>query len=141
MATYDPKKVTCNVGNAVISGFAAGTFVEVERSADAVAPLVGTQGEYAWALNRDRSGVITLTLMQVSQSNDVLFAMALADEQTGAGGRALTIQDLNGRTLVSSPEVRVLKTPTLSYGAEVAPREWRLVAGALELIIGGNLLP
>lgn len=141
MATYDPKKIIVNVGNAIIQGFGPSTFVEVERSGDAVALLVGTQGEYAFALNRDKSGTITLHLMQTAQSNDVLWAMALADEQGGAGGRPFSLEDLNGRTLVSSDEVRVLKLPNIGYSNEVSPREWKLVAGALDIRVGGNALP
>lgn len=141
MATYDPLKVVCNVGNAIIQGYGTGSVIEVERSEDAVALLVGTMGEYAWAMNRNRSGVITLVLMHTSQSNDILFAMAMADEKAGAGGRPFSLEDMNGRTLVQSPEVRVQKLPQLSYSNEVTPREWKLIAGDLDIIIGGNLTP
>lgn len=141
MGTYDPKKVICNVGNAIIQGFGPGTFVEVERNGDAVSLLVGTQGEYAWAINRDKSGIITLQIMQTAQSNDILWAMAIADEQAGAGSRPFSLEDLNGRTLVQSAEVKVMKLPNLPYSNEVSPREWKLVAGSLDVMIGGNLLP
>ena len=139
MSTYDPKKVKVIVGTSEVLGFASGTFVEVERQEDAVNLHVGTQGEYAWALNRNRSGTVTLTLLQTAQSNDVLQALATADEQSGTGARPFRLEDLNGRTLVSSKEVRVQRPATVGYGAEVGPREWVLLAGELEITVGGNL--
>lgn len=138
MATYDPLKVLLTIGVNRITGFASGTFIEVERNADAVNLLVGTQGEYAWAIGRDRSGIITLTLMHTAFSNDFLEVMARADELGGLGGRSALIEDLNGRTLIRAPEVHVLKRPTISYGAEVMTREWQVVAGAIDVRVGGN---
>lgn len=139
-SVYDPKRVIVTVGGSPILGFASGTFIEVERSEDAVNLMVGTQGEYAWALNRNKSGTITLTLMHTAQSNDILSAMARAGELTGLGGRPLSVNDTNGRTLVSAPEVWVQKLPNLEYGNEVGNREWVLIAGDLDIAVGGNLV-
>jgi hypothetical protein len=141
MATYDPRKVIVTVGTAEIVGFAGGTFIEVERQTDAANLSVGTKGEYAWGLSADRSATITLTLLQTSQSNDILQAMATADEKDGSGARSFGVQDLGGRTLASALEVRVRKVPNLIFGAEVEAgnREWVLLAGRLDITVGGSL--
>lgn len=140
MPTYDPRKVIVTVGTAQIMGFADGTIIAAERQEDAVMLAVGTQGETAWSINRNRSGIITLTLLHTSLSNDLLDAMALADELSGGGSRIASIEDLNGTTLVNSKDVKVKKRPKVEYGKEVASREWQLLAGDLNIKLGGNLL-
>jgi hypothetical protein len=143
MSQYDPKKVILTyAGQQVNLGTAAGTFITAERNSDLVQMYVGSDGEYLAAVNRDKSSVVTLTLMGSSQANDILQAQLALTESGGQGGAPLQLADLNGRTVLFAAEAWVMRPPSVGYGQEGADmdREWALVCGALEFKVGGNIL-
>jgi len=84
LKTYDPAQVTIIFAGIPISGFAEGTFVSVERNEDSWALQVGADGEATRAKSNNKSGRVTLTLIQSSFSNDALSAVMAVDENTPA---------------------------------------------------------
>lgn len=143
MRTFDPKGVLASFANIPISGYADGTFIEVERAEDAYMLTIGAWGEGARARNYNRSGTITFTLLQTSPINDLLSAAALKDELTGAGIGALFIKDIGGATLVSADNAWIKKVPTVSVGKEVETREWVIECESMNIFVGGtnNVIP
>lgn len=136
--TYSPKKVHVLVGAAIIQGYADGTFVNVERSVDAFTLSVGADGEASRVHSPDRSGTVTLTLQQTSDSNDVLSALAIADDLTLQGTFPLLVKDNNGRTLVESNTAWIKKVPASEYSKEMSQREWVIECAELNIHVGGN---
>mgnify|MGYP000032262258 CR=1 FL=1 len=134
--TYDPKSVVVTVGGYPISGFADGTFITVERSSDAFTKVVGADGEVSRAKSADRSGSVTFTLMQTSNSNAVLSAFAIADENTGAGVVPILIKE--GNSIVFAAEGWVRKLPNAEWGKEVGNREWVFDCAVIQMEHGGN---
>ena len=94
--TYSPADVAVIYGGAIISGFANGTFITVSRDEDAFMKSVGADGEVCRSRNANRSGSITLTLLQSSASNDVMSAFAAADALSGAVPLPIQIKDNTG---------------------------------------------
>lgn len=139
--TYDPGKVVVTAFGRTIQGFADGTFVKVSRATENFTKQVGINGEVTRSYSRDKSGEITLTLMQTSDSNDILSAAAAADEAspgTGAGIGTFQLKDLNGRTLLHADEVWVRKPADVENAKESGQREWVLDAAKLDMTVGGN---
>ncbi len=136
--TYDPSQVLVTVGGAMISGFTDGSFVKVARDEDAYSKVVGADGQVSRAKNANTSGSVTITLKQTSASNDVLSALAAADEVGNAGLVPILIKDLLGATLASSPDAWIKKLPDMDLAKEVSDREWALDCGELWIIVGGN---
>lgn len=66
IATYDPKKVIIQVDGEEVYGFAEGTMVSVERNEELFNNQIGTKGEVARAVNRNKTALITVTLQHVS---------------------------------------------------------------------------
>jgi len=138
--TYSPKRVVCSVQGVPISGFADGTFVEVDRAEDLVTKDVGADGEVGAVISADRSGTITVTLQAVSASNDFLSGLMLPTELTGLLYTfPVQVVDASGRTVVIAPECWVKKAPKVDFAKDKGTRQWVLETGNIKWdVIGGN---
>jgi hypothetical protein len=123
---------------ATLQGFADGTFVAIERSSDSFTKHVGADGEVARTQSADKSGTVTVTLLQTSASNDVLSALAVADERTGLGTGPLSVVDASGRTVALCAEAWIKKPASIGFSKEAEGREWVFECGHLEEFVGGN---
>ncbi len=136
--TYSPKDVSVIVAGTQITGFAEDTFVSVERDADAFTKVVGASGEVARSASADLSGTITLTLLGTSASNDILSALAIADQVSLSGEFPVLIKDEFGTSLHTAPSAWIMKQPNKEYAAEVGETEWVLQCSELIEFVGGN---
>jgi len=137
--TYDAKKVIVSIGGIVLSGFADGAFVTVERDAETFTKQVGADGEVVRSRMRNTSGKVTVNLLQSSASNDLLSALWQIDEATGAGAGAFLMKDLLGTTLAEAQNAWVQKPPSVEMGKEAGDREWVFDTDALKLTVGGQI--
>lgn len=136
--TYNPSDVTVIVAGIPIEGFADGTFITAERRNPAWNLAVGSDGEGARSYSSDKSGTITLTLMQTSASNDLLQQLFNADERTGDGVGPFLLVDRSGRTLIDAESCWISNQASAEFGREVANREWTIETEALNFNLGGN---
>lgn len=138
IAQYDPKKVLVIIGGAIMSGFSDGGLVTVARNEDAWTLQVGTDGEGTRSKTNNKSGRITVPLMQSSPSNDVLSALAIADELSNGGVVPILIKDSNGTTVCGAKAAWIVKIPDAEYGREAGPREWILESHEIDIFLGGE---
>lgn len=138
LATYDPAQVAVIVGGFSMQGYVKGSFVTVDRNENAFNLYVGADGEGARAKSNNKSGLITIRLMQTSDSNDILSGFAKADEVANAGTTPVLIKDNNGKTLCACETAWVQKVPAVDYGNEAGEREWRLESDNIQIFVGGN---
>lgn len=136
--SFDPSQVIVAFAGSVLHGFADGPFIKASRHEDAFMLQVGADGEAARVRNKNKSGTCALTLQQTSVSNDVLSALAAADEAGGVGTGALLIKDLNGSTLLSAPVAWIKKVADVEFGKELGTREWTFETGEFVMFVGGN---
>lgn len=136
--TYNPKKIQLAVGSHIVTGFADGTFVQVDRTADQFQVVVGADGEAARSASADKSGTVTITLMQTSASNDFLSNALTTDEDTNLNTMPLLMKDISGRTVVQAAEGWIKKYATVELGKEIVSREWVYETGELLITEGGN---
>jgi hypothetical protein len=136
--TYDPSQVAIIVGGYNITGFADGSFITVARNADAFALYVGTDGEGTRAKSNNKSGRITITLAQSSDSNAILSGIATLDELSNNGIVPLLIKDNSGLSLYAAETAWIVKTPDSEFGREVGSREWILETDNLSAFVAGN---
>lgn len=138
---YDPAQVIVNVGGVDISGYAAGTFVEMERNVDAVTLVVGSDGESTRVRSQNRSGMFKITLQQSSPSNDVLSALATNDENGDPTAVVpVLVKDANGTTLGQAKQAWIKKKPNSPFSDSAENREWQLETGNLDYTVGGEAL-
>lgn len=136
--TYDPKLFSCIVGGKIMTGFSDGTYIKLERNEQAFNLKVGVTGEATRAKNNNRSGKVTITLMQSSDSNDALSTFAAADELTNAGAVPVLIKDGSGSTVASAVTAWVQKYPNTEFQKEATTREWVLETDELLMFVGGE---
>lgn len=135
---YDPAQVKVTFGGHVVQGYADGTFVEVARNEQSFSLQVGTDGEGTRSKTNNKSGTVTLTLMQSSQSNDVLSGFSLADELSSAGVFPLSVVDKSGKTIVAAETAWIQKPADVEFSREATSRQWVFETDNLIMNIGGN---
>lgn len=137
---YNSKEVIVTVGAIAIDGYADGTFVVAEKTEDTFGTTVGADAEVCRSRKNDERGKVTLTLMQSSQSNDLLSALHEADKAlpAGAGTVPFLMKDLSGRTLVQAQNAWIVKPPSVEFARDPTNREWVIESDDLKILAGGN---
>lgn len=136
--TYDPAAVNIIFAGIPIDGFADGTFITVARDNPSYNLSIGSDGEGARAKSNDKSGTVTITLMQNSRTNDLLSALSIADELSGDGIGPFLMKDLSGRTLCAAETAWLEKPSDVEFAREITNREWVIKTDALDIFAGGN---
>lgn len=135
---YDPANVIFNVGGRDTTGFASGTFIEVERAVDAFTTVVGSDGEATRVKSNNRSGTYKVTLQQSSPVNDYFSDLANQDEQSGTGVRPILMKDANGTTIAQSKQGWVKKKPNSAFADTGENREWMFESANVDYTVGGE---
>ncbi len=135
--TYDCAKVLFSFGGSPITGFAADTFIEVERDEDAYTKSGGTRGETVRSVNPNKGGSITITLMDDSISNDILSAIAIADELSRTGVVPCLGKEIGGTMLFAAGNSWIKKLPKIERGKELGTTKWVFDCASLEIFAGG----
>jgi hypothetical protein len=138
VTTYDPKQFSLIVGGKIITGFADGEYITVERNEQAYNLKVGVDGEGTRAKSNNKSGKVTIVLMQSSRSNDDLSAYAQLDESSNKGVVPVLGRDGSGRTAFGAATAWIQKFAPAPFAKEVGTRTWVLETNELDVFIGGN---
>lgn len=128
MTTYDPGKVFMMWGPIPISGFAAGSMVNVQHQGEGVKAETGTAGETAFVESYDKRGTVTIRLMATSPINAILSAAY----QAGNLPVFLAITSLSTAAVHAAGEAKIQRPPDTDYGAEVPVREWVFIVPKLD---------
>jgi hypothetical protein len=127
--TYDPKKVIITLGGVPISGYADGTFVQIDPNSETWTKKVGADGEVARSLTNDNTHTIQITLMQTSLSNAYLRTVMNADKLTGLGMLPLSFTDLNTMEEYFWPQAWVSTDPSTGRAKETTDMQWTIHTG------------
>lgn len=138
--TYDPGEHLASFLGVPLTAFGPDTFITATRSEDAFTMQVGAGGDVARSRNRNRSGTVTVTLMASSPENDLLSAIALADELRGEGVGPFFLKDRIGTTVIAVENAWIQKIPDLERAKELGVCEWVLACERLDMFVGGNLI-
>jgi hypothetical protein len=122
-----------------VTGFADGDdVIMLTRRNDGVTDKVGADGKMSIAISADRSGEITLKLMQTSPSNKVL--NAIHNLQQGGPNTFSPIQvfaqDLSRQDMGVGQFGYLKKLPDISRGKEINPHDWVIVVERMDLLLG-----
>lgn len=146
LGNYSPEDVVVIISNNrfshTISGFADGTFISYERGVDRATLYVGADLSAGRTLRRNKSGTITLTLAQYSESNDVLSELARLDEEAHNNDWlfSVTIKDMLGRSVFYAPQAFLGNDPMIDYSTEMGTRDWTITVVNAQRHIGGSSL-
>lgn len=137
---WDPGQLVATFDGNPISGFADGTMVKAARKTDTFSIVVGTQGDITRVRSQDKSGEVTFTLQQGSDSNDYLMSVLLLDERFGLSTGPLMIKDLNGTTIITATRAWLKRPADSEFGKDLASREWVFECAELKMFVGGSLV-
>lgn len=140
LSQYSPDDVIITYGGVDLSGYAEGTFLDLERTEASFTIKVGSLGDVVRTKVLSRVAKLTITLMDQVASNDVLTSMMVIDELTGDNTQSLQIKDTNGTMFVHSDESWVEKMPKISRGKESGNTQWVFTLAFAEVLPGGNVL-
>lgn len=125
MRVYNAKHVKVIFGGIIMSEFAEGSFLTVEKNESAFTNYVGIYGEVARAPNNDQTGKITVRLMQSSVINAALSAIHLVDLSKGIGVLPLLITEtIHGTHLYEATNAWIKKFPDAEFDRQVVSRDW-----------------
>jgi len=136
---YDPENVTVSFRGVDIKGVAKGTFIKVEREVKTWTKKVGSTGSVTRSRSRDRTGKMTLTLMDGSPSNDLLMAMFLSDELRGDGVGAFQVRDFSGNMRCNCVNAWISEPPKIERAEESGNTVWEFECADLTINAGGNV--
>lgn len=121
-----------------MSGFADGTFLEITRDEQAFTKVTGADGYTSRVKSNNRGGLLTLTLLETSPSNDVLSGIAALDEVANAGVVPVFVKDMSGNSTYFSATGWVQKLPDSTFGKEINTRAWAIDLADVDIFVGSN---
>lgn len=127
-------------GIIIESGYGEDTAIEVVQESDNFGDKTGADGETVrWSIN-DARVTVTFTLMQTSDENAKLSALANLDLALpgGAGVGPYSLKDNNGTTVILLSAAWVAKPPDIEFGKEVKERKWKIRGVLAARLDGGN---
>ena len=136
--TYNPAQVAVVFNGHEVSGYADGSFVTVARDEDGWGLSVGSSGEGVRSKMNNKSGTITVTLIQSSESNTFLSGFAELDELSGGGQGPLLVKDNSGSSLHVCESAWIQKVADAEYAREAGSREWVFRTDNLVSHVGDN---
>jgi hypothetical protein len=112
--------------------------IMITRREDAITDKVGMDGRMSIARNANRSGEVTLKLMQTSPTNHVLTEIHTLQQQKGGQfvPISLVFQDTNRQDRAAAVVGYIKKLPEIQRGAGVNTQEWVIVSESLDVRLG-----
>ena len=122
---FVPEAVTIAWGGIVMEGFAAESFVTIARSVANTTVQVGAAGDVGITKNADRTGTISVTLMQNSATHRFLSAVQVAQDNDNELYRApLTVTDPSGSMICRMEAAHIQTPPEVVLGGDQNPKTW-----------------
>jgi len=112
--------------------------VSAEWNADLKTPYVGSAGEQASAVVRDRSGKVTVRLAATALQNAALEAVSALDRIAGNVPGPMMCRDQSGFSWHECDDAYLLKRPKRDYSDVVTELEWVFYCPELRGFNGGN---
>lgn len=126
LTTYNPRKVTCALGNHIASGFADDSFITIEPAGDGTSVMVGADGEVIRSVDPNDLNTLKISLLQNSQTNDFLTKKYKQDLKDGTGTFSVNIADKMGGDQFSGAIAWVNKPASWGRGKAATNREWEI---------------
>lgn len=144
LGTYSPEDFVIIISNEEmthqVSGYIDGTFIDIERQVAASVGVVGADLTAGRVIRNNRYSIITLSLMQTSQSIDVLNHLLEKDtiKRNDEGLFSILIKDTLGRSVWYSDQAFIGIDGNASFSTDLEGRDWVIECFNLQSTQGGN---
>lgn len=129
--------LTLIVGVIPVHGYSDGVGINITFDNEFFTGKAGVDGEFTRVLNKMRSTMISITVLQGTSANDELSAILDADLAANVPFPVF-LRDRSGRTIGECPACYIKKTPDHGFGKEVQDRTWEIQASRWIEFLGGN---
>lgn len=129
VSTYMASKVIMSLGSHQVSGFAADSFVSIDKNGDGTVSEQGVDGEITRSIDPNTTYKVKLSLQQMSDTHRFLQDTYYRDQETGEAIFPILIKDITGKTVFQSDKAWVTKLTSYAYGKAAGNREWELETG------------
>lgn len=148
LASYAPSEVVVVISKPDIGfthqvvGMAEDSFIQIERDTDSWTLTTGSDGMPTRTHSINDSGKVTLDILAVSVSNDIMGALWSRDRQfkNNSGLFSIIVKDNSGRSLARSDQAFISNLPAQTFGSSSGTNQWVINAANLERVVGGNAL-
>lgn len=122
MPRFDPNRVQVRWGSDLVTGFASGTFIDVQYTTPEESTPQVNFGTLIEVVSTDRSGTVTCTLKPDSPFLRVYQQRANAANAPGANlQKPLVIVDLNGGDVATLSKARIVSRMAHTYDTGTGP--------------------
>lgn len=137
--TFVSGSVEVNFGDVIFTGFAEGSYITIERSAQAFEKKRGADGSVDRINKNVFDFTVTIKLKQTSITNDDLSTIFNSDLLNNDGIKSMTVKDLNGTSYFFATAAWIQTDPNDEYADDLGEREWKFDTGPAKKFTGGNV--
>lgn len=124
LATYSPDEVKLQVEKYLCAGWER---ITIKRSGPMYKFIKGIRNKHTRVRDSDTSAVITISVIQTSQTNEVFSEILRQDYVEQTGRFNLLLKDLSGNSLFSSSEAYLSGFPSVTYEDDITFNEWEII--------------
>jgi len=133
LPVYSASQVSLAWGFVNFEGFSGDNIVSVEYNSDMTSEVVSCDGKLATSISPDRTGTVTVELMQSSSTHHQLTGILASQDARGDLTRSdFVISDPSGGAGYIARNAYIKKAPTMGLGVEQQTREWTFYAERIE---------
>lgn len=135
IVTYNPKDVLFTLGGSYITGWNSFT---ISREPSFLLRK-GIRGKHTRIRTYDTSAMITISLPQTSEWNDIFSSIVTNDIASATGRCEITLKDLSGSSFFESREAYIVGFAEVSFDSTIATRNWTIQClSTTTYNVGGN---
>lgn len=119
-------------------GYMDDTIITASYNEDRVTEHVGADGTVTIVVNANELATVKLSLVQGNPSNEMLSQLIASARRNVLPVGVFHFEDLNGTTVIKSPEAYIKTFAEITFGNEVKGREWSFGLKDAELVAGAG---
>lgn len=137
VSSYSAVNLIVTFAGVALNGFADGDdVVMVERNNPSMSQVVGIQGDAVYSQTADKSGKITIKLLQNSESNSLLTAKIQASEAGAIVSAPLIVTETGSDAKVTAMKCVIEGQPSFARGANANTVEWTFLSADITIAHG-----
>jgi hypothetical protein len=136
--TIDAKKVLASFLGINITGYAEGTYIDIDFPEDYTL-MNGAQGDVSRVRQNDETATVMIRLLPTSPSNADLSKVRLAGKATGLDFGPMSVTDLRDGYVCASAEAWIAKPPRRAWSLSGEVMEWTFHMSKYNEVPGGLL--
>ena len=138
LPTYSAREVQAAWGGIILEGFSADNIATLMYNTDLTTESIGCDGLLATSVTPDRSGTVTIELMQTSKSTRMLGSVLFFQNNLADTADILkadfAISDPSGSVLCIARNAYLKTAPEVALGIETATHEWVLYSEKIDFL-------